>query len=66
MLSLVVKYLWKFKMADLSIELLPTEKSRTFPFSDTSLVSIAPNLFVIPPREVWFGIVTLLILAVNF
>ena len=39
-------------MADLSIELLPTEKSRTFPFNDTSLVSIAPNLFVIPPREV--------------
>ena len=40
-----------FDISDLSIELLSTKKSYSFPFKDTSLDSVALNPLDILPRQ---------------
>ena len=57
-LFFVTKYLWMFKISDLSADLQSTEKSCTFPFKDTSLHSVFVNALEILSRQNWVGKLT--------
>ena len=54
-----------FNMLHLSIELQSAEKSYKFPFTDTSLDSVALNPVDILPRQNWVGKLTFLLSALN-
>ena len=49
----------------LSIELQLTGKSFTFPFKDTSLVSVALNSLYALPRQNWVGKITFFLPVLN-